>query len=1000
MKLWKTILLQAGIFTSVFALGATSGFFICYRKAEDKKPATRIVAQEPSEVQPIEETPADKFLSNLASSRALEGSIDLSISLNKPEQAEFTTRALDINDLGDIDLSITDLQISISDLTNIKVAGDIEVKTGPLDMKLSLGYFDNTIYLDYLDNYFYLKTSDITDVMQMIPTVGESITLPSEFQNLDFDSLISSLTNMEEHIEEDEHYFLFNFSEDIQIKFLSDETYHMVGVELPQTSLMGMNISATSDLHCLYEDIEDLVNPSIKDGAPKYVEFKPAFNLVNNVISLVNEKKARVAYSVDIDRTQEGVVGNYFDLEGNLDFDIDQLKLFTDVTVHENDRTHTLSAGYQDDTAFLSFRNLNLSIEKQSIFGLVDYISSKVSNDDKVQEVMNQLGNVTNELNIAKILAIVNDLPEFVHNFELTNDKLSLDFDPSYFGLPVGEFNLAISFDEDSINNVTIRGLSFNEFTVNASLDLLPYVEVEINPSSYVKIDPALSLIDGVEKLINQNKFGIAFSINMDDGDQSTTDLSMFGNFQFSLKQNEEADEDTPFLKQRLFDYGSGKLTIVDSDSYAHRIKVDAQSKGNVLLEYNDKVHAKFNNETVDNIVKLATKLYNEKDDHFMELFGNLLDEAKTMPINEILNGDYGMLLETEIITNLDVTANQVVVGLTGALIGKDDMDFTVTIRYNENEIEGVDISNLVFGGKTISLSATLFEFDQEVYEYCLLDENAYNYIDLSTLSVLLELGLNTSEFNYYHFNGTIDIQIPINLGLIQTEIKKTIKSDVKILNDKGRVKVYAELKEIPIVAVVSDGVLKGYDYRNAYLMFDSATDTFHIYRHDHRDKGFLQSELNDYTYRKCQTQFFLENIMTIMMKDILGLSNTITNAVSNIESSDEQIIYENIINDYHYDSNAGSYFFAINLDEIAHTDKLGVLSLTIFEGSGTFADKLERVRIVLDITPGLGITMHADLDMSLQSDCDTSISGHELTAMDNWVNAHANDEMNKLYTA
>ena len=180
--------------------------FLLNKKAEDKKPATRIVAQEPIEVQPIEETPADKFLSNLASSRALEGSIDLSISLDKPEESEYVTRALDINDLGDIDLSITDLQITISDLTNIKVAGDIEVKTGPLDMKLSLGYFDNTIYLDYLDNHFYLKTSDITDVMQMIPTVGESITLPSEFQNLDFDSLISSLTkgnNKENVLSED-----------------------------------------------------------------------------------------------------------------------------------------------------------------------------------------------------------------------------------------------------------------------------------------------------------------------------------------------------------------------------------------------------------------------------------------------------------------------------------------------------------------------------------------------------------------------------------------------------------------------------------------------------------------------------------------------------------------------------------------------------------------------------------------------------------------------------
>ena len=74
MKLWKKILLQAGIFTSVFALGGGIGFLTCYKKVAPNKQA-----QAEPEVEYHEETPAEKFMSNLSSSKALEGNLSLSV---------------------------------------------------------------------------------------------------------------------------------------------------------------------------------------------------------------------------------------------------------------------------------------------------------------------------------------------------------------------------------------------------------------------------------------------------------------------------------------------------------------------------------------------------------------------------------------------------------------------------------------------------------------------------------------------------------------------------------------------------------------------------------------------------------------------------------------------------------------------------------------------------------------------------------------------------------
>lgn len=1045
MKVWQKILLQTGIFTSVFALGAGTGFLCNYHYEEDEAPTSQgvaIVVTEPDT--PHIETPTERFLNSLVTAKALEGNIDLQINKANDVVPEGVKRGIKDLDVGEIELSISNLQVSIADIDNIKVAGDINLKMGKLDIDLSVGYFDNTIYLDYADTHFFLKTDDITDVMDMLPTFGVNLEVPSEFSNLDFDALTGSLANMEEHKENGEHYFLFQFNEDIAIKLLSDDEYNMVGVELPSINLMGMNISAQSDIHPLTEDIETLINPSLKEDGPQYTEFKPAFRLINDVMDLVNAKAARVDVDLDLNKlNSNNAYESFLRLDATLDFDINDLALAADLCVTYANKPYSLRAAYLDETIYASYKNINLSIQQQSVLSLVEYLSTKISND-KLDEVMNKLGSISDEIDFDTILTLVNDLPQFIQNFKLTNNSLSFTFVPSYFNLDASAFDLAVTFNDTSVTGLSLKGLEIGEYEINVNIDIKPYVQVEVNSDDYLAIDPALSLIGSIEKLIKQDKFGVSFTVKTDDGNDETNDLYAEGNFNFALRDKTDAEFESHMIKTtRTFDYGAGELTILDGDAYPHNIKVDAQQyteemAGKVLFSYggttNKRTNARIDYATFDSLVDRVLTLFQDKDPHIMELFGDMIESTESSPLALILSSknisDYVQLLDYDIITYLDITPSEVTVGINGELIGMDEMNPLITIRYTEDSLSGLDISGINLGGKSVEISANLSDFDEETYNYYRQAEDS-SYIDLSTVSVLVEQALKTAELNYWHARGTIDFNIDTAvIGAIADAMIGTLVADVQISNDNAHTTVAANLKNIPCinVPVVNLFVETCEDYhsgmsRESTLIFDNGgvvdvgnSGIFHINRHDTWSEtnlewnGIIPSLVTtNYTqdlYSKYDTPTMVANIMPILLKDVLGLGSTITNSVSNIESAGGQIHYESIIENYEYEKlnsfnneyyhsndKVDKYSLSINIGELAHSDSLKTLTLTLY-GEG---DMLFGVDVDLTLTAGLDMSL--TMKMYLQSDYSANpVSDLRLTngmLMSEYSAAHENDPMN-----
>lgn len=1043
MKTWKKILLEIGIFTAVFALGAGGGFLAAYSNPQKQKVDENVaLTNSTSQTNTPNYVPTskDKFLSSLSSAQAVYGDIDLKIEkINNEPIAPMPTRALDLNDFGDVDLSLKNLNVDFSNLSDLKLEADLSVKTEDLDLSLSLAYVDNTIFLDYEDTHWYLKTSDLLEGILMIPCVGSSIASLLNSQesdvsfDLDIDALTSSLNSIEEFNENDKHYFLFNLTPEISIRFNVDENLNMSGVELPGIEIGGYRISATSTIKTSSEKRE-IISPINKPDAPKYTNFKSAFTLAADVMRIIKLKQAHVGLDLEVLKAGESGLESFIDVNGELDFDahdLSNLLLNSSLTISESGRKHNIEAAFSNNTVFARYKNfysenndLSISIEKQSIESLVEIITTKFPMEE-TPAILEGLGDFALEMDLRTILKIVNDVPTFIDEFELNNNHLSFYIDTSYFNLSLGKVYLRIDFDSIAIKSITVSGLRIDDMLINLTLDVSEYVDFTINESSYLRLDPAVGMIDNISELIEKDNFGIDFNIDVLDNEDANKNLYLNGEFQFTLSGS--------FMdKTRNFDLGAGYLNIKETN-VLHKINAYAIDNGDIRLKYdmrelingsevsdNNHIYASFNRNMVDSLVGTISKLMNGEASNAVSMINSFMDNSDELPISRLINGDFGVLFDTKILNSLDVSEDTIVLGLNGAIINLEATDFELMVHFANDTVDNIALTGFEFGGKTINMSANLHNFDENSFNSYknLLPDNA-SYLDISSVATLLDIGINTTEFNYYKITGTANINITAEFFGSQVSLKTvSVPITLEILNENNHVKVLAKF-EVPFVSqfvvVGNYGLTTG---PTSYLMYDSETECLYTSRNDTKKSGyylFSASNSSAKYYRRCTVDYAMENIFDILLKDILGLADFITDMVAGAGGAEEhQIHYDNLIDNYSCSN--GVYNLSLNLAELAGNEKMGTLGLTVIEGkhieySENEVDELGNPVIVVNkdimskieasfnMNLALNFNMFGSLNIQL-SDCDTEYEGHSLDYFDNWVSKHQNDELNKQFQA
>ena len=979
-------LIKAGIYAGLFACSTGATFLIASNRGSSTA-TSRDTAGNPTELggtyAPLPETAGQRLLSSVMGYEGIELNGNLGIELGAGVSIN-----LDLNGKG-----------SIQDIEDIKLLVDYNAKVSGIDMAGQIGYFADTLTFSVKDKaYFYLEKADLMDFVEMIPNYGFSIELPDAFKNIDAAGLLEKINKIDvedrKTIDDGNSYFYtFTLGEGegaLPLYIVTDLEDNFLGIRTDTFTFKGTTFSLNVSLKEIIGDL-GIANPrSDEIIGPKYINFKPAFGLFDAVMNLTKKQTIGANLTLDIKKDVEGVKEDF--LAGNLDLnmDLNNKKYGIRAKVDEHNRSHVLNFNYVNDTIYASFHKVKVSLEKSTVSDLINYALTQIG-EDTINELMNKLTSMAGSIDLE---SITSNLYSSFASISLNDEELALGVDLNPFNVD-SKFNVVLNFANKQINSISITNLVIKDYVANVAINFADYVDFSVNPEEYTALEPASTLVQAIMNMIPQKQFRFELNGSVDDKDDSTKPVNFDGGFQFDLNDK----------------LGYGEIDIVDKKNYNHNIKVEEVEATDFKFAYNDTLYGKFDSNTVSELIDLIKGIITEPDDHFIELFGDLLEKIQNSPLMQGINGDYGLLLEYEYISNLKISETQLSMDFSLALVGFDDT-FHIEINYSGDPEKGADdakiesarISDLELLGMEVNLDVDVKDWDESKDAERLSNSHSearYEYMDFSNIKTLFALGIKTSKYNYYHFSADLDLQIKTKLLGIGGSLA-TIPVDIKVLTVHGDVKVAAEFTSLPIVAVLTPSDYASAKDRKASIYWHD--NTFYVYRTEQgKKKGFLGIGTGDYhayeVYGKYDNEYFLDNVLDILLNDVLSVGDTISGLIDNSvnNSSDNyQMRYEKLLKSFHYSKSDGVFTIGLDLNEMTGKSMFDSTTLKVFE------DKSNGILKGIDATVvmSFGLNIIADVSIDLLDDyvIDVDNGKVKLDKMDAYMLAHESDTLNVRY--
>lgn len=870
-----------------------------------------------------------------------------------------------------------DVTGDISNLEDISVKGDINLNLNGLVIPASLGYFNSTMYFNYRENFFRLETQNLLDFVHMLPDYGVQIELPSELENLDLNTITTLINSMEEKDGVNgEKYFVLNLSDNLNLYVKTDSEYNFKGIRTDHILYSGMDFYLDLDLVKTPIDQLNLISP-VDDGTyAKYQDFKPVFNIFKGLYNTFKGTQNTINISVHLEKKNEDIYEDMLNASLDLSYDLNN-KLFTlGGEIDENNREHNFDLAYENQNIYVHMNNFKMAITTESIGSIVSYVLDRVAS----QYMDTIMDSISDMLNSSELIDTISNIDSLLKDIHITENSFSIDLDTEAFNLGMGTITPTINFTGEHLDSIVINGIAFNDMKLGISISPKTYTPVHFNAEEYVQFDPALTIVDAIIPLIDQKDFRIEFDAKVEDTEGVKEDIDIEGGLQFNIEDN----------------FGFGQVTITDRDLYKHNIKADMKSPEEILFSYNDTMNGKFKIDTMKELLDLVKDIVANPDEHFMELFGSLLDSLEATPITKVMDGDIGAIFDEEIINSISVTDTSTKLDISLGIVGLKDNNVTFEIFYsNDGEnayLDGLSIDVSGFEGLNIELNARLEKYSVE-HEVERLDPYA-EYMDFSDIRVLLELGINTSKFDYFHFTSIVDLKIPL-IGSLK--IDKKIPLDIQIRNNHGDVQVEAEFSDIPVISLVNNnGDYNHTKSRTASLFYQDGL--FYLKRVDQVDKKILFIGKNyEVTYSAVyDTDYFLENVLQILLGDLFGMGESIMNMIVDSTAKDDdnptQIEYEKILRQFAYYEEESKFVVKVDLNALTHKDMLDTIDLVVFEDKET--KQLSGIKVSLAIHVLLTISINLDLQTVSKEPLSES---NVLTSMNTWIASHNNDQLNNF---
>lgn len=737
-----------------------------------------------------------------------EGLVDTLYYLNEdPSIRADYAFTYDSPSLSTIKRATGEILMDIDDITSPLTSGKFRItldEGGFTDRDVMAAYEDGYIYLEAGDvvkgRISGLAVADIVDQIQALigdddasssidaverilispaftaaTNLLESLKVGSEFSSADIAALksIFAYVNFAESSVsvglDAASMGLGNGTVDLSLAFDPGQTLALTEISITGIPLGDATVGFSADLSHL--DTYTPLDPS------QYKDYSSLVALPRQISGILDDRRIAADYSVSlfgIDDLSDG-----FTLDGSIAADLsgssissvnDLLKgdFYISASTLLEGTSHSVEARLIDGTAYFSVDEiLKNSVSAATASDLIGVISTRLGLSGDTGDSLNDVTSTFTDI----LEAIETSLTENIYDSETMTVKLSkiadyvsidkdnddgsrilVSLDTALLGIDTGL--VEISLIDGEISTISAIGLPVSSGSANISVSLKDFWDFTLSDEEkeeYPDVGNLPALATGIFDIAQGEltQYGVSVEATLLKPDTA---------YPMTLRGKAMVDGDRAQgeiyvdLDQYTYDIDV-KFSYNDPESAAYDL--DGNLSNRLLVSYNGSINLSMSNTSLNSVVDMVLGSLSSDG----ESLSSALSLASTLgSMDSDTYATIDSILATVLnggIQRITFADDSVTVTLSPSLLGLDDEDpIVVTIEYDSDSssVERVSLDG-TFSGNEVSAEIELTSFD-ETYSVGL--SASASYIDLDSLPLLIQTGMNTIGDDCVNFRGTL----------------------------------------------------------------------------------------------------------------------------------------------------------------------------------------------------------------------------------------------------
>ncbi len=362
------------------------------------------------------------------------------------------------------------------------------------------------------------------------------------------------------------------------------------------------------------------------------------------------------------------------------------VELYVNASINFMEKEFPIEVTYANETIYLSVLDNDIKLATSDFSQITDMLSSF---DLPELALPDSIANIS----LDSVQSILAEMP-----YEETENGYTYTFE-LFEGAPI-----IFTSDKDyNFTGIKVENLSLEGITASVEGEVAVTYEIETPVAipetldrQFVNFSDVLPLAKHIGNLINQKQFALSLKGSiLNEGE--TKGVTFTGSTQFDLEQKS----------------GAGRIDITEheyEELYEHTVVLDI-SQEDVVFDYNSVIKGRLRYASLSSIIDMINSLMGNLGTSLPNSVDGAVSLLEGTVLKSVIDGNYTDLITKDVIKDLKITSSYISLTIDKSFLGLDG-DIALKVKFSDEKLIGVTLSNIRVLGRSIDLEINLEEYD------------------------------------------------------------------------------------------------------------------------------------------------------------------------------------------------------------------------------------------------------------------------------------------------